>query len=194
MQIRYSPDLSAKIRRDKLRLKRKVRTRRTLLCLYIIFTTLFLMIFVFNKGQAQTQAQTKEVLTQTKLQTACQQHKGYPYVWGGESYREGGFDCSGFVYSVSKKIGKPLPRTTARKYWILLSNYNQKTWPNAVWGDLIWFTFKAHRPYGHIGIIIAQGRLWQSGSSTGPVEVGIWDGSYWDGISVGTKKWAQARR
>lgn len=38
---------------------------------------------------------------------------GVPYVWGGESRREGGFDCSGLVYAAFRAAGyKGIGRTT----------------------------------------------------------------------------------
>jgi hypothetical protein len=40
---------------------------------------------------------------------------GKPYVWGGESLKEGGFDCSGLIYWAYKKLGVSLPRTAAEQ-------------------------------------------------------------------------------
>jgi cell wall-associated NlpC family hydrolase len=37
---------------------------------------------------------------------------GVPYVWGGTSRRQGGFDCSGLVYAAFRSIGRAVPRTT----------------------------------------------------------------------------------
>ena len=111
--------------------------------------------------------------------------EGYPYVWGGESFAEGGFDCSGAIYKVQKTIGEPVPRTTSRKY-NLLAGGNTKHWKDGQCGDWIWWTFTPDRPYGHIGQHTEE-NIWQSGSSTGPTEISIWPGSYWDGIFEETK-------
>lgn len=42
---------------------------------------------------------------------------GTPYVWGGESLTEGGFDCSGFVYVVLNRAGYSVVRDTAQGYF-----------------------------------------------------------------------------
>src|SRR5207302_5457755 len=43
---------------------------------------------------------------------------GWPYVWGGESRAEGGFDCSGLVDYAFQAAGVPLPgRPTAAALW-----------------------------------------------------------------------------
>ena len=42
---------------------------------------------------------------------------GTPYVWGGESKEEGGFDCSGFLYNVLRASGYDVPRDTAQGYY-----------------------------------------------------------------------------
>lgn len=39
-----------------------------------------------------------------------------PYVWGGESRLEGGFDCSGALYAASKRAGYNVARLTAQAY------------------------------------------------------------------------------
>lgn len=49
----------------------------------------------------------------------CKKYLGRPYVWGGESMEEGGFDCSGYVYNVLRDSGFNVGRTTADGYRIL---------------------------------------------------------------------------
>lgn len=41
---------------------------------------------------------------------------GTPYVWGGESYEEGGFDCSGLVQWAWGQLGVQVVRTAAEQY------------------------------------------------------------------------------
>jgi len=114
--------------------------------------------------------------------------EGMPYVWGGESFKEGGFDCSGAVYHVQKKIGRPVPRTTSARYFILAAG-REKHWKEGACGDWIWWTLQEQRPYGHIGMHARQPEVWQSGSSTGPVDLRLFDGDYWDRRFVGSKSW-----
>ena len=47
---------------------------------------------------------------------------GRPYVWGGESMSEGGFDCSGYVYNVLRDCGYNIPRDTAQGYFNRFKN------------------------------------------------------------------------
>lgn len=46
----------------------------------------------------------------------CIKYLGKPYVWGGESMEEGGYDCSGYVYNVLRDSGFKVNRTTANDY------------------------------------------------------------------------------
>lgn len=46
----------------------------------------------------------------------CKKYLGKPYVWGGESMEEGGYDCSGYVYNVLRDSGFNVGRTTADGY------------------------------------------------------------------------------
>lgn len=41
---------------------------------------------------------------------------GKPYVWGGESELEGGFDCSGALYAAANRAGYKVARLTAQGY------------------------------------------------------------------------------
>ena len=111
---------------------------------------------------------------------------GYPYVWGGESPKEGGFDCSGALHYVQARIGNPIPRTTSRKLWILAEG-QAKDWTKSSCGDWTFFTFSPDRPKGHVGMITKNPNFYQSGSSTGPVKEVFIEGKFWDKKHVGTK-------
>ena len=41
---------------------------------------------------------------------------GSPYVWGGESMMNGGYDCSGALYAASNNAGYKVPRLTAQGF------------------------------------------------------------------------------
>jgi len=47
-----------------------------------------------------------------KILATAHAQVGQPYVWGGESRREGGFDCSGLIYAAYLAQGIKIPRTT----------------------------------------------------------------------------------
>lgn len=57
---------------------------------------------------------TGRVMTAPEVNTAIRAAEskiGMPYVWGGESDREGGYDCSGLVQYAFAKAGIRMPRT-----------------------------------------------------------------------------------
>ena len=111
---------------------------------------------------------------------------GYDYGWGAESPKEGSFDCSGAIYFVQKQIGKPIPRTTSRKLWILAGG-DSKDWSNSTCGDWTFFTLSPDRPKGHVGMITKNPNFYQSGSSTGPNKEKFIKNNFWDNKHVGTK-------
>lgn len=91
----------------------------------------------------------------------CKKYLGKPYVWGGESMEEGGYDCSGYVYSVLKDSGVKVGRATADGYRKLgkkiSSGQKQK-------GDLLFFGTSARAT--HIAIYAGNGKMYESiGSS-----------------------------
>jgi peptidoglycan DL-endopeptidase CwlO len=76
---------------------------------------------------------------------------GWPYVWGGESRAEGGFDCSGLVDYAFAAAGLPVGRLTA-------AGLQQLAVPLAVDaglrpGDLVF----AGEPAHHVGLVVASG-------------------------------------
>jgi hypothetical protein len=81
---------------------------------------------------------------------------GKPYVWGGESEAEGGYDCSGFVFSVLNKCGMKVPRTTAQGYSVL-----GKKVTHIQSGDLLFFG-KSTRRITHIAIAMNSSQMIES--------------------------------
>lgn len=123
-----------------------------------------------------------------KVIEAWKQIEEYPYVWGGQEIEDGGFDCSGAMHWVSKMIGKPIPRTTSKKYYLTTKGKDEH-WKNAECGVYwIWWTFSPDRPYGHIGWHTKDSNVWQSGSSTGPTEIQMWENNFWDKRFKASKK------
>lgn len=95
-------------------------------------------------------------MTSSDIVTTARTYLGKPYVWGGESESEGGYDCSGFVYSVLNKCGMTVPRTTAQGYSLL-----GKTVTNIQSGDLLYFG-KSTKRISHIAIAINSTQMIES--------------------------------
>ena len=71
---------------------------------------------------------------------------GIPYVWGGESMAEGGYDCSGLMQAVYAEIGINLPRVSQDQQNVGIEVDKN----NLVVGDLIFFG----RPATHVAVYI----------------------------------------
>ena len=91
---------------------------------------------------------------QSGLVKAAQKYIGTPYVWGGESSAEGGFDCSGFVYNALKDAGYKVGRTTANGYRSYGTSINKAEMQP---GDLVFFGKNGQAT--HIGIYIGNGQM-----------------------------------
>ena len=87
-------------------------------------------------------------MTSSDIVTIARTYLGKPYVWGGESESEGGYDCSGFVFSVLNKCGMKVPRTTAQGYSAL-----GKTVTDIQSADLLYFG-KSTKRITHIAIAV----------------------------------------
>jgi cell wall-associated NlpC family hydrolase len=103
---------------------------------------------------------------------------GWPYLWGGESRAEGGFDCSGLVDYAFTAAGASLPgRPTAADLWQM-----GRPMPAAELqpGDLVFVGTAGGAPH-HVGIYVGQ-RTVLSAPHTGarvgysPLAYGGWDG------------------
>lgn len=95
-------------------------------------------------------------MTSNNIVTTARTYLGKPYVWGGESEAEGGYDCSGFVYSVLNKCGMKVPRTTAQGYSSL-----GKTVTKIQSADLLYFG-KSTKRITHIAIALNSTQMIES--------------------------------
>jgi cell wall-associated NlpC family hydrolase len=86
---------------------------------------------------------------------------GRPYVYGGSSPRSG-FDCSGLVYFVYRKLGVRLPRTSYEQFGVGRRVPRSSLAP----GDLVFFNGE-----GHVGIYIGGGRFIHAPDSGARVRV-----------------------
>lgn len=94
-------------------------------------------------------------MTANKLIECAKKYLGKPYVWGGESDTEGGYDCSGFVYRALNDAGYSVARLTAYCYSKIgkeITKGMQKE------GDLLFFG----RPVSHVAIYLGNGKMIES--------------------------------
>lgn len=89
-------------------------------------------------------------------------HIGTPYVWGGESVTEGGYDCSGFVYVVLNESGIKVKRTTAQGYFNLCKENTCEG--KEVAGALLFFG-KSTKNITHVAISLGNGKMIESRGS-----------------------------
>lgn len=80
---------------------------------------------------------------------------GKPYVWGGDSMLEGGYDCSGMLYAILRDCNYSTARTTAANYSLIgvkIPIGQQKP------GDFLFFG----KPVTHCAIYIGYGKMIES--------------------------------
>lgn len=101
-----------------------------------------------------------QVMTATQVTTvirAAQSRLGWPYVWGGESEAEGGYDCSGLMQYAFAQAGIRLPRVAAdqaKAGWVI-------PYKDAQPGDMLIFTNDPTAPgyISHITLYLGNGKM-----------------------------------
>lgn len=84
-----------------------------------------------------------------------------PYVWGGESRLEGGYDCSGALYAAANRAGYKVPRLTAQGY----SSIGKKIPDNQLKpGDCLFFGSSVNH-ITHCALFIGNGLMIESRGS-----------------------------
>ena len=140
---------------------------------------LFLMMAPFAN---QTDAASN--VNSTQVVSNANKLMGIKYVYGGTTTK--GFDCSGFIGYVYKKVGVALPRTSAGMYATGTSVKKS----NLMTGDLVFFNTLG-KGVSHAGIYIGNGKFIHSRSSKGVSVSSINDPYYWGSKYVGAKRVAK---
>ena len=99
--------------------------------------------------------------TAARAVTAALAQQGTPYVYGGNA--PSGFDCSGLVQWIYKKVGITLPRTAAAQ----ATTGRRVSLTELQPGDLLFF----YRPVGHVVIYAGNGKIVEASQPGQPVHV-----------------------
>lgn len=125
-------------------------------------------------GHQPLSGNVKEILTYANTFT------GVPYKFGGTT--PAGFDCSGYIRHVFKKIGFNMPRQADEQFMVGKKVEKSNLQP----GDLVFF--ETYEPgISHSGIYIGDGQFISATSSSG-VAVADIDDSYWGPRYRGAKR------
>jgi cell wall-associated NlpC family hydrolase len=113
---------------------------------------------------------------------AAMSAQGAPYIWSGESWEEGGFDCSGLMQWAYQQAGIQLPRTAAEQYNATKRITSQELQP----GDLIFFAGTTDAPgITHVGMYIGNGQMIQAPKEGDIVKIVSINDAYWSQHTVG---------
>lgn len=89
-----------------------------------------------------------------KVVEEAQKLLGAPYIYGAESWTEGGFDCSGLTQFVYGQVGIDIPRTASYQ-WAGISRKVTNPRP----GDIIAFAKAEEGGVYHVGIYIGDNKM-----------------------------------
>ena len=92
-------------------------------------------------------------VTGAKIVETAKKYLGVPYVWGGAS--PSGFDCSGFVYYVTRSLGFNTSRTLASMYKQGTPVEKSDLQP----GDIVFFKNTYKSGISHVGIYVGDGKF-----------------------------------
>jgi cell wall-associated NlpC family hydrolase len=100
---------------------------------------------------------------------------GTPYVWGGDSFDVGGFDCSGLVTWAYAQIGVAVPRTAAEQYAATIRIDQHQLLP----GDLVFFENTFGPGITHVGIYIGNGYMLNAPSVDEVIQIESFTSGFW---------------
>ena len=138
----------------------------------------------FIPGSGQTGLQGADQALRVAMTTI-----GTPYIWGGASYADGGFDCSGLVLWAYNQAGASLPRTAAEQFDATLRIDPLSVKP----GDLIFFVntygvgaadgariiTTEQRVVTHVGIYAGNGMMLHAPQEGDYVRLTILNQTFW---------------
>jgi cell wall-associated NlpC family hydrolase len=124
-------------------------------------------------------ADTDSARARLAVVRAAAEQLGWPYIWGGDNRREGGFDCSGLVDYAYHAAGYTLPgRPTAAVLW-RMSTPIAKDELRA--GDLVFLGAPSGDPY-HVALYAGSGLVIVAPRRGEAVMVVPLDSVAWDGF------------
>lgn len=100
---------------------------------------------------------------------------GTPYVYGGNSPSDGGFDCSGFTQYVFGRYGYTLNRISTDQ--ALNGTYVSRAYLQP--GDLIFYDLEGSGSITHVGIYLGDGKMIHSPKTGDVVKITDVSTSYW---------------
>ncbi|GIV40058.1 MAG: hypothetical protein KatS3mg033_1858 [Thermonema sp.] len=130
---------------------------------------------------AQKKSSGKSTQGNEEVVREAQKYLGRPYQYGGTGNR--GFDCSGLVCTVYKKVGVDLPRTASEQMKVGRQVSVREARP----GDLAFFKpSKSSRKVTHVGIVSrveSPDKIWfiHASTSRGVIESSMTEG-YWKNL------------
>ena len=130
------------------------------------------------KGGGGSQAAPAASSRGARVAQLSRRYLGVPYRWGGSSPSTG-FDCSGFVMYLYRKVGVALPHNAAMQYGYgrAVSRGNLRA------GDLVFFN-----GLGHVGIYLGGSRFIHASSSGDVVKISSLGDSWYDSRWVGARR------
>ncbi|GAA1105231.1 bifunctional lytic transglycosylase/C40 family peptidase [Nocardiopsis composta] len=113
------------------------------------------------------------------------QQVGWPYVWGGESREEGGFDCSGLVLAAWAHAGVDLPRVTTDQFTTGTPVELDELRP----GDLLFYdTGGPGPPPAHVTMYVGEGQMVNAPSTGKKIRVEPVEGDYYSPRFMGARR------
>ena len=116
---------------------------------------------------------------QQKINTVIASAKsllGTPYVWGGTSPADGGFDCSGFTQYIFGKVGVTLNRLSVDQ----ATQGTAVSRANIQPGDLIFYSLSDDGRISHVGLYIGNGMMIHSPKTGDVVKTTDITTSFWE--------------
>jgi cell wall-associated NlpC family hydrolase len=114
-----------------------------------------------------------------RIVAAAESQIGWPYVWGGESEAEGGFDCSGLVDYAFAAAGRTLPgRPTAEVLWLMSQPIRRTSLRS---GDLVFLLDRRGYAF-HVGLYAGRGRVVVAAHRGAPVALQPLGRTSWTGF------------
>lgn len=105
-----------------------------------------------------------QVKLSDRIRNRLDRAMGAEYVWGGESFEEGGFDCSGLLVWLFRFDDMP---RTSRYQWKWTNRVKQS---NLRPGDFVFFNFESTDEPDHVGLYLGDDRFVHASSTYGVIK------------------------